>query len=106
MSALQVLKYNIVKICGMRTVWMKHVGLELDDWSLVRVLFCEHKGQLEGACMAALLSFPALAGGETPRLTQNAPPSHGVSSGPNMTALQCIMLSGFGDPFTPCGGSC
>eukprot|EP00958_Prasinococcus_capsulatus_P019960 scaffold2539_cov388-Prasinococcus_capsulatus_cf.AAC.15 len=35
----------------------------------------------------------------------NVPPSHGVSSGPNMTALQTIMLLSCGAPFIPEGGS-
>lgn len=36
---------------------------------------------------------------------QRLPPSHGVSSGPNITAFQSIILSLLGDPLTPCGGS-
>lgn len=33
------------------------------------------------------------------------PPSHGESSGPNMTAFQSMRLLGSGAAFTPCGGS-
>jgi hypothetical protein len=36
----------------------------------------------------------------------HAPPSHGVSSGPKITAFQRRMLSAVGEPLTPCGGSC
>jgi hypothetical protein len=39
-------------------------------------------------------------------LHRSSPPSQGVSSGPKMTAFQSMMLSAFGDAFTPCGGSC
>ena len=35
-----------------------------------------------------------------------SPPSHGVSSGPKITAFQRRMLSAVGEPLTPCGGSC
>jgi hypothetical protein len=34
-----------------------------------------------------------------------SPPSQGVSSGPNMTAFHFMMLSGFGEPLAPSGGS-
>lgn len=36
----------------------------------------------------------------------HSPPSQAVSSGPQMIAFHFIMLSGLGEPFTPCGGSC
>ncbi len=40
------------------------------------------------------------------QLRHHLPPSQTVSSGPKITAFQSLMLSGLGEPLTPCGGSC
>ena len=37
--------------------------------------------------------------------TLKVPPSHGVSSGPNMTACHNMMLASVGVPLMPAGGS-
>lgn len=39
------------------------------------------------------------------KLSWVVPPSQGVSSGPKMTAFQCIMLEGLGEALMPSGGS-
>jgi hypothetical protein len=97
-----------------RTVRVEHGGLELDDGRLVRVVLGELEREPEGACgcaRAAIRGRPARGprGGsevEDGALLQHPPPSQGVSSGPKITAFHSMMLSGLGEPFTPCGGSC
>lgn len=93
------------------TVWVKHRGNKLDDRGFVWVVLRELKGELEGAWRRAHSAVNICSRTSTePRDFHNwrlraSPPSHGVSSGPKMTAFHSMMFSGFGEPFTPCGGS-
>ena len=100
---------------------MKHVRHELHDRRLIGVVLRELERELEGPCTprhrqsllsltphraltsANLLQLGALCNGREGE--KGAPPSQDVSSGPKMTAFQCMMLSGLGAPFTPAGRS-
>jgi hypothetical protein len=89
-----------------RTVGVVHGRHELDDRRLVGIVLRELQRELEDACTRSrgsrcscpLLSLPTHA-------QRASPPSQMVPSGPNMMAFHFMMLSSWGDAFTPSGGS-
>ena len=101
---------------------MEERGYELDPWRLIGVLLCKFKRELEltcsgtgerllgfethqsrldraHACLETRISCTTLPPGSS--IGEWSPPSHGVSSGPDMTAFHCMMLVGLGDASSP-----
>ena len=95
---------------------MEHGGHDLDNRRLVRVVLGKLERELEGACEADGFDGQHISERRLQRWISSdqdtlrrcfglIPPSHGVSSGPKMTAFHFMMLSGFGEPLAPSGGS-